>query len=237
MTRDWVAKEGVETTLVVDHFLPEDNHHPLLGYYVHQSRRKYFWILFWVAALSALLSFLLTWALISSRPMKFTLALPSLTQTAVATPAATFAANASSSGQVALAESELKIEARKAGGSVFWAGAMTGAKYTFNHLAAGQDFVRYLPGGQGLADTNQNYRVIATYKEATAYATIAAAAKLGGGVSVNNPDGSIVYYSKKTPNHVYMAFKNFEYQIEIFDPVPGASLKLATTPGAIASLL
>ncbi len=237
MTRDWVSKEGVETTLVVDHFLPEDNHHPLLGYYVHQSRRKYFWILFLVAAFSALLSFLLTWALISSRPMKFTLALPSPTQTAAATPAVTLAANAASSGQAALSENELKSEVRKSGGTVFWAGGVSGAKYTFNHLAAGQDFIRYLPGGQGLSDTTQNYRVIATYKEATAYATIAAAAKLGGGVSVNNPDGSIVYYSKKTPNHVYMAFKNFDYQIEIFDPVAGASLKLATTPGAVQALL
>jgi hypothetical protein len=229
-------REGVETALVVDHFLPEDNHHPLLGFYVHQSRRKYFAILFGVAALSALLSFALTWALISSRPVKVTFALPSPTIAAV-TPAATVATNANASGQAALTEDQLKLEVRKSGGSVFWAGAQTGAKYTFNHLAAGQDFVRYLPGGKGLSDTTQNYRVIATYKEAAAYATIVAAAKLGGGVSLTNPDGSVVYYSKKTPTHVYMAFKNFEYQIEIFDPIPGASLKLATTPGAIAALL
>ncbi len=224
-----------ETTLVVDQFLPEDNHHPLLGYYVHQSRRKYFTVLFAVAAFSALLSFALTWAIISSRPVKVTFALPTQTNTATATP--TPAANANSSGQTALTEDQLRAEVRKVGGTIFWAGSMSGAKYTFNHLAAGQDYIRYLPGGQGLADTNQNYRVIATYKEATAYATIVAAAKLKTGVSLTNPDGSVVYYAKATPNHVYMAFKSFPYQIEIFDPTPGASLKLATTPGAIASLL
>lgn len=222
-----------ETTLVVDQFLPEDNHHPLLGYYVHQSRRKYFTILFAVAALSALLSFALTWAIISSRPVSVTFALPSPSSSATPTPAA----NANSSGQSALTEDQLRAEVRKVGGTIFWAGSMSGAKYTFNHLAAGQDYIRYLPNGQGLADTTQNYRVIATYKEATAYDTIVAAAKLKTGVSLTNPDGSVVYYAKATPNHVYMAFKGFPYQIEIFDPTPGASLKLATTPGAIASLL
>lgn len=229
------STDNVETTLVVDQFLPEDNHHPLLGYYVHQSRRKYFTILFAVAALSALLSFALTWAMASSRPVKVTFALPSQTNPVVATPTPTLNSNAS--GQIALSEDQLKAEVRKVGGSIFWAGSMAGAKYTFNHLAAGQDYIRYLPNGQGLSDTNQNYRVIATYKEATAYETIVAAAKLKTGISRTNPDGSVVYYAKATPNHVYMAFKNFPYQIEIFDPIPGASLKLATTTGAIASLL
>jgi len=225
----------LQTALVVDQFLPEDNHHPLLGFYVHQSRRKYFTILFSVAALSALLSFALTWAIVSSRPVKVTFALPSQSNTVAATPSPTV--NANSTGQSALTEDQLKAEVRKVGGSIFWAGALPGAKYTFNHIAAGQDYIRYLPNGQGLADTTQNYRVIATYKETTAYATIVAAAKLKTGVSLTNPDGSVVYYAKATPTHVYMAFKNFPYQIEIFDPIPGASLKLATTPGAIASLL
>lgn len=224
-----------KTTLVVDQFLPEDNHHPLLGYYVHQSRRKYFTVLFAVAAFSALLSFALTWAIISSRPVRVTFALPNQSNGVVATPTPT--ANLNSSGQAALTEDQLKAEVRKVGGSIFWAGSLSGAKYTFNHIAAGQDFIRYLPNGQGLSDTTQNYRVIATYKEATAYATLVAAAKLNTGVSLTNPDGSVVYYAKATPTHVYMAFKNLPYQIEIFDPVPGASLKLATTPGAIASLL
>lgn len=227
-----------KTTLVVDQFVPEDNHHPQLGYYVHQSRRKYFSILFTVAALSALLSFALTWAFVASRPVKITFAaLPNQANTVVATPTATPTVNANSSGKVALSEDQLKAEVRKVGSSIFWAGAMPGAKYTFNHLAAGQDYIRYLPNGQGLTDTTQNYRVIATYKEATAYQTIVAAAKLKTGVSLTNPDGSVIYYAKATPTHVYMAFKNFPYQIEIYDPIPGASLKLATTPGAVASLL
>lgn len=229
------SKDDAKTTLVVNQFAPKDNHHPVLGYYVHQSRRKYFSILLSVAAFSALLSFALTWAIVSSRPVKVTFALPDQTNNATTIPAPS--ANANTSGQSALTEDQLKAEVKKIGGSIFWAGPLAGAKYAFNHIAAGQDYVRYLPNGQGLSDQTQNYRVIATYKEAKAYDTIAAAAKLKTGVSFTNPDGSLVYYAKATPNHVYMAFKGFGYQIEIFDPTPGESLRLATTPGAIASLL
>ncbi|MEI9907605.1 MAG: hypothetical protein WDO06_06695 [Actinomycetota bacterium] len=124
------------------------------------------------------------------------------------------------------------------GTSIYWAGSLKNALYTLNHISDGQDFVRYLPNGKGLNDVTQNYRVIATYRDANAYTTVTAAAKIAtGGVSQTNPDGSFVYYSKATPTHVYLVYKSVPYQIEIFDPLPGASLKMATTPGIIKSIL
>lgn len=228
--------ENMRSAPFADQWPPADFHYDEIGYYVHHTRRRFYAILFWVAAISALVSFALTWAIASSRPVKVSFALPNTTTTnVVATPTPTV--NRNTSGQAALTVDQLRAEVKAVGGSIFWAGAMPGALYTFNHIAAGQDYIRYLPNGQGLSDKTQNYRVIATYKETTAYATILAASKLGTGVSKLNPDGSIVYYAKATPTHVYMAFKNFPYQIEIFDPVPGASMKLATTPGAITGLL
>lgn len=229
-------EEGMKTSRLHDYWTHADLHPEDLDYYVHHTRRRYFTILFMVAALSAIVFSALTWAIVSSRPVRVTFALPSQTPTnVVASPTPTV--NLSSSGQAALSENQLRTEVKNVGGSIFWAGGVAGAKYTFNHLAPGQDFIRYLPNGQGLNDKTQNYRVIATYKQATAYATILAASKLGTGVSLTNPDGSLVYYAKATPTHVYMAFKNFPYQIEIFDPVAGASLKLATTPGAIQAII
>lgn len=227
--------ENMRSATFADQWPPADYHYDEVGYYVHHTRRRYFAILFSVAAISALITFALTWAIASSRPVKVTLALPS--STASAANVQTTKTSSNSTGQTALTVDQLRSEVKTVGGSIFWAGAMPGALYTFNHIAAGQDYIRYLPNGQGLNDKTQNYRVIATYKEATAYQTILAASKLGTGVSKINPDGSIVYYAKATPTHVYMAFKNFPYQIEIFDPIAGASLKLATTPGAIASIL
>lgn len=226
----------MRTNRLHDYWTHADLHNDDLDFYVHHTRRRYFTILFAVGAISAMLFSALTWAIVSSRPVKVTFALPNQTVTkAVATPTPT--ANVNTSGQAALTSDQLRVEVKNVGGSIFWAGALPGALYTYNHLAPGQDYIRYLPNGQGLNDKTQNYRVIATYKQATAYQTILAASKLGTGVSITNPDGSLVYYAKATPTHVYMAFKNFGYQIEIFDPIPGASLKLATTPGAIQSIL
>lgn len=227
--------ETVHSTSQADHWTHDDVHHEDLGFYVHHTRRRYFTVLTSVAVVSALLSFAITWAIASSRPVRVTFSLPpTQTPTAAST---TPTVNSNSTGQTALTAAQLRTEVKNVGGSIFWAGAMSGALYTFNHISAGRDYIRYLPNGQGLADKTQNYRVIATYKETTAYATILAASKLGTGVSLKNPDGSLIYYAKATPTHVYMAYKNIPYQIEIFDPVPGASLKLATTPGAISSIL
>lgn len=213
----------------------EEIHFDEHGLYIHQRRRRYFSIIFAVAAFSALISFALTWAVVSSRPVKVVFSLPSTSSSTAPTTSVTTPAN--TSGRTALTASQLKAEVNNVGGTIFWAGVQSGALYTYTHIGAGQDYIRYLPNGQGISDKSQNYRVIATYKEENAYNTIVAAAKLKNGVGLTNPDGSVVYYSKATPTHVYMAFKGFGYQIEIFDPIPGASLKLATTPGAIVNIL
>lgn len=191
-----------------------------------------------VAIIFSVLTFAVTWALTASRPVHFVLDPGTAGQvTASATPTSTVAVNPGTSGQSALTETELRSAVKTVGGSVYWAGSVSGALYTFNHLVTGQSFVRYLPSGKGLADVKQSYRVIATYPDAKAYQTMKEAGKLSTGVGITNPDGSLIYYAKATPTHVYLAYKNLAFQIEIFDPTPGVSLKLATTPGLIKKIV
>lgn len=191
-----------------------------------------------VAVISSLLTFLVTWAITSSRPVSVTFVNPNATSkaTAAASPTSAASANSRTSGGVALTEVQLRTAVKSIGGSIYWAGPISGALYTFNHLATGQNFIRYLPNGNGLADAQQNYRVIATYQDSKAYETMQTAGKLATGVSGTNPDGGLIYYAKATPTHVYLAYKNLPFQIEIFDPVPGAALKLAQTPGLISTI-
>lgn len=186
-----------------------------------------------VAIFFSLLTFSITLAIFSgSRTVSLSLVQP---DSATASPSAN-AVNPISSGQVALTESELISAVKKVGSSVYWLGSAVGNKYAFNNLAADQNFIRYLPGGNGVADTAQKYRIIGTYKDQTAYETMKKASLSSTGVSSTNPDGSIVYYDKATPLHVYLAFKNLPYQIEIFDPTPGAALSLAKTPGILKTI-
>lgn len=186
----------------------------------------------------AIVTFTVTWAITSNREVKVTFVQPNGSSQTLTTgvPNNAISANPTTSGQVALTEAELHSAVKTLGGSIYWAGPMSGARYALNHIAIGQDLVRYLPNGEGLTDVEQNYRVIATYQDANAFATMQTAGKLDTGVSITNPDGSLIYYAKATPSHVYLAFKGLAFQIEIFDPTPGGALKLATTPGLIKTI-
>jgi len=228
-------RKGTKSTLVVNDFLPKNNHHPLLGFYVFQSRRKYFLILVVLVVSSSLIVSGLTWAIVSATPVKITSVLPNESNNQP-TPAPTLPTIGSASGQIALIELELRAEIRKTSGLTFWAGPMLRGKYTITNTEVGINLVRYLPKGLGLADPVFTYRVIATYKLDNAYNLLVAAGESESAVIIINQDGTVVYYEKARPKNVFMAFKGVDYQVEIFDPTPGVALKLASTPGAIVPL-
>jgi hypothetical protein len=209
---------------------------PMLSRTPFNSRKRLPLIIFSVALISSVLTFTITWAITSSMPVRVTFVNPNGTS-AGAAPQVTATTDPRRSGQVALTEAELRLEVKTVGGKIYWTGPMAGALYTFNHISSSQNYIRYLPHGFGLADMQSNYRVIATYQDAKAYETMQAAGKLAAGVSITNPDGSLVYYAKATPTHVYLAYKNLGFQIEIFDPAPSQSLKLAITPNFIQAIL
>lgn len=138
------------------------------------------------------------------------------------------------SGGVALSEDELKDVVVKLGETVYWVGPEQGAKYTINAQNVGAIYVRYLPGGKGISDTDPKFRVIATYKEANGYDATLAAGNQPNGVSFLKPDRlGVVYYNKNTPTNVYLAYKGKTSQIEIFDPSAEIALALANDNKAI----
>lgn len=81
-------------------------------------------------------------------------------------------------------------------------------------------------------------RAIAAYPDSQAHLTVAtvAASRANSVLSVN-PDGSLVFYDQAEPKHVFLAYPNLPYQIEITDPADGVALALAKTPGLLDSLL
>ena len=133
------------------------------------------------------------------------------------------------SGGVALTEPQLREVVRAIKQRVYWAGPMSGAKYTINAQNFNSIYVRYLPNGSGISDQTPRYRVIATYKEANAYNSTLSAGNQSNGLSFTKPDGRVVYYNKQVPTNVYVAFKSLPYQIEIFDPDAKKSLAMANS--------
>ena len=136
-------------------------------------------------------------------------------------------------GKVALTESELIDAVKKLGVDVYWAGPVNGAKYTLAVPAEGQAYVRYLPNGDGLTDTQPNYVVIATYTTTDAFRATQAAGNQSNGVTFINAEGAAVYYNKDTPTNVYVAYPNLNYQIEVFNPIAKTALDIASKQGAL----
>lgn len=137
------------------------------------------------------------------------------------------------SGRVALTESELVRLVSENNLVAYWSGPQTGALYSLVANTSGQVFIRYLPNGAGLDDTAANYRVVATYPQADAFAITQAAGNQPNAISFVNPDGAQVFFSKDFPSNIYMAYPDAPFEIEIFDPGSGTALNLATTARAI----
>jgi hypothetical protein len=134
---------------------------------------------------------------------------------------------------VALSAEELRDAVADTGQTIYWVGPEENAKYTLENFGEASTFIRYLPDGGGVDDTREIYLVVATYFVNNAYEAIRAAGEEQDSVGLISPDGAAIYYSKRAPNNVYMAFPNQNIQIEIFDPTPGRAIVLATTDGAI----
>lgn len=136
-------------------------------------------------------------------------------------------------GKVALTESELISAVKKLGVTVYWAGPVKGAKYTLSVPSEGQAYVRYLPNGQGLTDTDPNYVVIATYSTNNAFDATQSAGNTTNGITFINTDGAAVYYNKTTATNVYVAYPGKDFQIEVFDPMAKTALEIASRSGAL----
>ena len=136
---------------------------------------------------------------------------------------------AQTSGGVCLSEKELRTLITENKIVAYWTGPLKDATYSINATTPGQVFIRYIPKGMDCGSTEAKFRVIATYAETDAYNSTLQAGNQAEGVSLSNPDGSVVYFSKNAPNNVYVAYPNLDYQIEIYDPDAKTAVTLATT--------
>lgn len=140
-------------------------------------------------------------------------------------------------GQVALTESQLRGEVKKIKVPVYWVGPQSGARYTLENQANTRIFVRYLPDGKIPPQGEATKRIIGTYILQEAFdSTKKAGATIANGIGFINDDGAAVYYNTSSPNNVYVAYSNVDAQIEIFDPVKGVAVQLATVKGALQQI-
>ena len=136
-------------------------------------------------------------------------------------------------GEVALTQGQLRDLVVGEGLIVYWLGPEIGARYTLVSVNKNQNYVRYLPGGEGLGDAGANFRVVGTYETKDAFLVTQNQGKSADSVGFTNSSGDSLYYKMARPLSVYVGLKNTDDQIELFNPIAGQALTDAKTPGLI----
>jgi hypothetical protein len=108
---------------------------------------------------------------------------------------------------------------------IFWVGPQPGTTYELTQKGS-QLFLRYLPHGVPVG-TPQAELTVGTYK--LPYQDTATAAGRPDARKVNAGIDGVAFYRPARPESVYLAFRGQRLQIEVYDPDPAATLRLATS--------
>ena len=135
-----------------------------------------------------------------------------------------------SPGPLIMTKDQLVVVATTTGHSVYWAGAR--GLDTYEVTIVNRDvYVRYLPAGVA-AGSSTPYLTVGTYEKTDAYAGLVSAASVSGAKSEKLSGGALVVVPAGKPTSAYFAFQGANLLMEVYDPVPGAALKLVTS-GAV----
>jgi hypothetical protein len=137
------------------------------------------------------------------------------------------AASATPVAQV-VSQQELVQEAKALGRPVYWAGPQDGTETELERSKEGNTSVRYIPEGEDPNGAAADYLTIVTYPYPKAYEALQEQAASGDVISRELPDGGFMISQPDQPTNAYLAYKDEDYQVEVYDPRPGQALKLVT---------
>jgi hypothetical protein len=136
-------------------------------------------------------------------------------------------------GPVAATETDVADLASKSGQPIYWAGNQPGTTdLELTETADKNIYVRYLTGNAPINTRKPNYLTVGTYPFPDAYHAITVIAKRPGAKTFNLSNGGLAVQNTNSPDSVYLAYPDHDYQIEVYDPDSAEARRLVTT-GAI----
>lgn len=133
----------------------------------------------------------------------------------------------------AVTNTQLSDLATKVGHPVFWLGGKSNNTYELTQSANGNIYVRYLPAGVAVG-TTKPYLTVGTYPFPGAYAALQAVAKHSGETRIRIAHNGIAVVGASDPQSVHIAYPGIDYQVEVYDPSPGAATALVAA-GKVAA--
>lgn len=112
---------------------------------------------------------------------------------------------------------------------IYWAGARPRLQYELTQASDGKVWIRYLPKDAEIGQKDTPYLTVGTYPVTDAFAATSRAAEQASSTLVEVGDDAVAFHAKERPNNVYLAFRDADYQIEVFDPDAGGAKKLVAS--------
>ena len=136
---------------------------------------------------------------------------------------ATAAATAKPIEPVALSAKGLRTLTSSVQQPIYWAGPKAGYLYELTRTRTGTVFIRYLPPGVKAGAKQQKYLIIATYP----FVNPVKALKNLSGTHLAIPGGGVAMVDRAHPQSVHLAYPGVDDQVEVYDPSPARSLRIA----------
>lgn len=115
---------------------------------------------------------------------------------------------------------------------VYWAGPQTGVTYELTRMPDGRIYLRYLPAGTRIRSA-QPALTIATLPLRDAFAITQATAKSRHARTTTLARGGIATIAPGD-RQAYLAYRGFDYQAEVFAPLPATAWRLASAGRIVA---
>jgi hypothetical protein len=143
---------------------------------------------------------------------------------ATAAAGTTAAASARPIAPVGLSAKGLRTLTASINQPIYWAGPKPGYLYELTRTSTGKIFVRYLPAGAKVGSKKAIYLIVATYPFRNA---LQALKNLTGSSQLTIPGGGIAIVDRTHPQSVHLAYPGVDNQVEVYDPSPAQSLRIA----------
>jgi hypothetical protein len=112
---------------------------------------------------------------------------------------------------------------------VYWAGEQSGTEVELSRPEASRTYIRYLTDGAEAGDERADFLTVGTYAHTDPVAALRKQGKEPGGVIATAPGGATVYFNRKQPHSVYLAYPGLEAEIEVYDPNFTRALQLVNS--------
>jgi hypothetical protein len=118
---------------------------------------------------------------------------------------------------------------------IYWAGDQEdGTTLELSRPGRGRTYVRYLTGDAEAGDKRADFLTVSTYVQPNAVASLRRQGERSGGTISDAPGNATVYFDRKNPRSVYLAYPGTPVEVEVFDPSFKRALRLVDSGQIVA---